>query len=56
MFAVAGIANSVNIIDGFNGLASMCVVIMLASVAYVAFQVGDPVIGTLALAGIGAVP
>ena len=55
VFAVAGIANSVNIIDGFNGLASMCVVIMLASVAYVAFQVGDPVIGTLALAGIGAV-
>jgi UDP-N-acetylmuramyl pentapeptide phosphotransferase/UDP-N-acetylglucosamine-1-phosphate transferase len=55
VFAVAGIANSVNIIDGFNGLASMCVVIMLAAVAYVAFQVGDPVIGQLALAGIGAV-
>jgi len=55
VFAVAGIANSVNIIDGFNGLASMCVAIMLAALAYVAFQVGDPVIGTLALAGIGAV-
>ncbi|MBK6470836.1 MAG: glycosyl transferase [Betaproteobacteria bacterium] len=54
-FAVAGIANSVNIIDGFNGLASMCVVIMLAALAYVAFQVGDPVVGTLAVAGIGAV-
>jgi UDP-N-acetylmuramyl pentapeptide phosphotransferase/UDP-N-acetylglucosamine-1-phosphate transferase len=55
VFAVAGIANSVNIIDGFNGLASMCVVIMLAALAYVAFQVGDGVIGVLALAGIGAV-
>jgi UDP-N-acetylmuramyl pentapeptide phosphotransferase/UDP-N-acetylglucosamine-1-phosphate transferase len=55
VFAVAGIANSVNIIDGFNGLASMCVVIMLAALAYVAFQVEDPFIGTLALAGIGAV-
>jgi UDP-N-acetylmuramyl pentapeptide phosphotransferase/UDP-N-acetylglucosamine-1-phosphate transferase len=55
VFAVTGIANSVNIIDGFNGLASMCVVIMLAALAYVAFQVGDEVIGTLALAGIGAV-
>ena len=54
-FAVAGIANSVNIIDGFNGLASMCVVIMLAALAYVAFQVGDTLIGSLALAGIGAV-
>lgn len=53
--AVAGIANSVNIIDGFNGLASMCVTIMLAALAYVAYQVGDPVVGMLALAGIGAV-
>ena len=55
IIAVAGIANAVNIIDGFNGLASMCVVIMLAALAYVAFQIGDVVIGTLALAGIGAV-
>ena len=55
MFAVAGIANAVNIIDGFNGLASMCTVLMLAAIAYVSFQVFDPLIGTLALAGIGAV-
>jgi UDP-N-acetylmuramyl pentapeptide phosphotransferase/UDP-N-acetylglucosamine-1-phosphate transferase len=55
VLAVAGIANSVNIIDGFNGLASMCVVIMLAALAYVAFQVGDTLVATLALAGIGAV-
>jgi UDP-N-acetylmuramyl pentapeptide phosphotransferase/UDP-N-acetylglucosamine-1-phosphate transferase len=54
-FSVAGIANSVNIIDGFNGLASMCVVIMLAALAYVGFQCDDPLIGQLALAGIGAV-
>lgn len=55
LLAVAGVANSVNIIDGFNGLASMCVVIMLAALAYVGFQAHDPLIGTLALAGIGAV-
>ena len=55
VFAVAGIANSVNIIDGFNGLASMCVAIMLAALAYVAFQVGDTLVATLALSGIGAV-
>jgi UDP-N-acetylmuramyl pentapeptide phosphotransferase/UDP-N-acetylglucosamine-1-phosphate transferase len=55
IFAVAGIANSVNIIDGFNGLASMCVVLILTALAYVAFQVRDPLIGTLALTGIGAV-
>ena len=55
VLCVAGIANSVNIIDGFNGLASMCVVLMLVSLAYVGFQVGDPLIGLLALAGVGAV-
>ena len=55
MVAVTGIANAVNIIDGFNGLASMCVVLMLSALAYVAFQVGDPLIGSLALAGVGAV-
>ena len=55
VFAVVGIANSINIIDGFNGLASMCVVIMLGALAYVGFQVGDPLIGALALAGVGAV-
>lgn len=53
--AVAGIANSVNIIDGFNGLASMCAVIMLVALAYVASEVGDRLVEALALAGIGAV-
>ncbi len=55
MFVVAGVANAINIIDGFNGLASMCVVIMLIGLAYVAFAVGDRLIALLALAGIGAV-
>lgn len=55
MLAVAGIANSVNIIDGFNGLASMCVVIMLGALAYVGYQSDDHVVGTLALVGVGAV-
>jgi UDP-N-acetylmuramyl pentapeptide phosphotransferase/UDP-N-acetylglucosamine-1-phosphate transferase len=55
VFVVAGFSNAINIIDGFNGLASMCVVIMLIVVAYVAFQVGDRAIALLSLAGIGAV-
>ena len=55
VFVVAGVANAINIIDGFNGLASMCVVMMLVSIAYVSFQVGDPLLGWLALAGVGAV-
>jgi UDP-N-acetylmuramyl pentapeptide phosphotransferase/UDP-N-acetylglucosamine-1-phosphate transferase len=55
LLTVAGVANSINIIDGFNGLASMCVAIMLASLAVVAYQVGDQTIFNLALVGLGAV-
>ena len=55
IFVVAGVANSLNIIDGFNGLASMCTVLMLVSIGYVAFQVDDMLIVWLAVAGVGAV-
>jgi UDP-N-acetylmuramyl pentapeptide phosphotransferase/UDP-N-acetylglucosamine-1-phosphate transferase len=55
VFVVAGFSNAINIIDGFNGLASMCVIIMLVAVAYVAFQVGDRTIALMALAGVGAI-
>ena len=51
---VAGVANSVNIIDGFNGLSSMCISLMLLTFAYVAFQVGDTELALWALAGVGA--
>jgi UDP-N-acetylmuramyl pentapeptide phosphotransferase/UDP-N-acetylglucosamine-1-phosphate transferase len=54
IFTAAGLANAVNIIDGFNGLASMCVMIILLALAYVAQQVGDDVVLLLALAGAGA--
>jgi UDP-N-acetylmuramyl pentapeptide phosphotransferase/UDP-N-acetylglucosamine-1-phosphate transferase len=55
VFVVTGVAHAVNIIDGFNGLASMCVILMLTGLAYVAFDVGDREIFVLALVGIGAV-
>jgi UDP-N-acetylmuramyl pentapeptide phosphotransferase/UDP-N-acetylglucosamine-1-phosphate transferase len=55
VIAVAGLTHAVNIIDGFNGLASMCAAIMLAALAYVAYQVNDTLVLTLALAGVGAV-
>jgi UDP-N-acetylmuramyl pentapeptide phosphotransferase/UDP-N-acetylglucosamine-1-phosphate transferase len=54
IFVVAGVANSLNIIDGFNGLASMCGMLILVALAYVGFQVGDMLTAWLALAGIGA--
>ena len=40
-FAVGGVANAVNIIDGFNGLASGFVIIALIGLAMVASMVGD---------------
>ncbi len=54
IFVVAGVANAVNIIDGFNGLSSMCVSLMLLTMAYVAFVVGDVELATWALLGVGA--
>ena len=53
-FAVGGVANAFNIIDGYNGLSSMVAVIILAGIAYVAFQVGDRAIMIAAIAMIGA--
>jgi UDP-N-acetylmuramyl pentapeptide phosphotransferase/UDP-N-acetylglucosamine-1-phosphate transferase len=52
--AVAGVANAVNIIDGFNGIAGFAVVIMLAGMGFLAWQHNDIFVMQLALAGIGA--
>ncbi|MDL2357893.1 MAG: glycosyltransferase [Pseudomonadota bacterium] len=54
VLAVAGIANAVNIIDGFNGLASVVTICMLISLAYVALQVGDVFVLVSALMVAGA--
>lgn len=54
VLAVAGIANAINIIDGFNGLASMVTICMLLSLAYVAFQVNDTFVLVAALTVAGA--
>lgn len=52
-FAVAGVANAVNIIDGFNGLASGTVLVLLASLASIAHAQGDLSL-TLAFLVLGA--
>ena len=54
-FAVAGVANSFNLIDGFNGLASGVAVMILLAIAYVAFQVRDYGILLSSFAAIGAI-
>lgn len=53
-FAVGGVANAFNIIDGYNGLSAMVAVIILSGIAYVAFQVNDYPIMIASLAMIGA--
>jgi UDP-N-acetylmuramyl pentapeptide phosphotransferase/UDP-N-acetylglucosamine-1-phosphate transferase len=49
-FAVSGVANSINIIDGFNGLASMMSTLAFMGYAMIAWQVGD-----MTLAGVSSV-
>src|SRR6202158_5100940 len=55
VLAVAALANAINIIDGFNGLASMVAFMMFASLAYVAFRVSDPIVLSASLIMMGAV-
>jgi UDP-N-acetylmuramyl pentapeptide phosphotransferase/UDP-N-acetylglucosamine-1-phosphate transferase len=54
VLAVAGLANAINIVDGFNGLASMVAIMMFGSLSYVAFEVGDKVVLSASLIMIGA--
>lgn len=54
-FAVAGVAHATNLIDGFNGLASLCMAMVLGALAYAAHAVGDVAVAHCALAGLGAV-
>lgn len=57
IFAIGGVAQAINIIDGLNGLATGACMIVMVALGYVAFNVGDPEIvflcgiGTAALVG-----
>lgn len=48
-FAVGGVANSINIIDGFNGLASTTSTLAFSSFALIAYQVGDSQLAAVSL-------
>jgi UDP-N-acetylmuramyl pentapeptide phosphotransferase/UDP-N-acetylglucosamine-1-phosphate transferase len=48
-FAVGGVANAINIIDGFNGLASTMVTLGFMGYALIAWQVGDTTLASVAL-------
>ena len=53
-FVVAGGANAINIIDGFNGLAGTVILVMSASLGFVAWLAGDMFVTSLAMLGFGA--
>lgn len=54
VFAVAGITNSINIIDGFHGVAGIAIVIMLTGMGILAWRCGDMLILQLSVTAIGA--
>jgi len=55
ILAIAGFSNAVNLIDGFNGLASGVSMIILIGLAYVAFKVNDTFLLFLSIVIIAAV-
>jgi UDP-N-acetylmuramyl pentapeptide phosphotransferase/UDP-N-acetylglucosamine-1-phosphate transferase len=55
LFAVGGVAHSINIIDGLNGLASGVSLIALLALGYVAFQVSDIELVLMCGVGVGAI-
>ncbi|MGQ0711973.1 MAG: MraY family glycosyltransferase [Rhodoferax sp.] len=54
-FAVGGVANALNIIDGFNGLASGSAIILLLAMAALALGAGDPELAAVCFVLAGAV-
>ncbi len=55
IIAITGLTNAYNIIDGFNGLASMVAIISLLAIGYIAFKVNDPILASACLILIGAI-
>jgi UDP-N-acetylmuramyl pentapeptide phosphotransferase/UDP-N-acetylglucosamine-1-phosphate transferase len=48
-FAVGGVANAINIIDGFHGLASGTVIISTLALSLIAYSVGDAPLAAVAI-------
>ncbi|MEF3253978.1 MAG: glycosyltransferase, partial [Deferribacterales bacterium] len=55
IIAIAGVSNSINIIDGFNGLSAIVSIAILFSLGYVAFKVSDLLILNVSFILIGAI-
>ena len=55
IFAITGLANAYNIIDGFHGLASMVGIITLLAITYIGYVMNDPAVIYLSLVMVGAI-
>lgn len=55
IIAVGGIAHALNIIDGYNGLASMVAIFIFLALAYISYKVNDPLLCGLSLGLVAAV-
>ncbi len=54
-FAVAGVANAYNILDGFNGLTSAAMIVAVAAMGAIAYEVGDAALVYFALIYMAAI-
>lgn len=54
-FIITGLTNAFNIIDGLNGLASACAMIILAAIGYVGFLVNDYWVAAFAAVALGSI-
>lgn len=54
VIAISGLTNAINIIDGFNGLATVVSMMMFGAMGYVAWLLGDVWLTQICLAMIGA--
>ncbi len=55
IFAICGVTNAINIIDGYNGLCAVVSVIMLLAISYVGFKLNDHFIVSITFIVIGAI-
>lgn len=55
IFAITGLANAYNIIDGFNGLSSMIGMITLVALGYISYQLNDPLLVFLSFSMVSAI-
>ncbi len=54
-FAISGVSNAYNIIDGINGLASMIAIICLSAILYLSIQLNDYLLSQSVLISLGAI-